>query len=78
MSHYIYSKEGVQEFLGLKTLKEVNRYKRNAIEAGKVPCKILGGIEMFDIDILLQNNKVVKYTNYSKKQLRIFSTGKLF
>ena len=78
MSHYIYTKEGVQDFLGLKNTKEVRRYKQNAIKAGYKPSKIIGGVEMFDIDILLQKDKVVNNYNYSKEQLKIFATGKLF
>jgi len=79
MRHYIFTKEGVMEELGLKNIREVTRYSKNARAKGLVPSKIVGGVEMYDIDIL--QNKMPELTHYemgyTESQIETFQNGKL-
>jgi len=80
MRHYIFTKEGVMQELGLKNISEVARYIKSAKAKGLVPSKIVGGVEMFDIDIL--QNKIPELTHYemgyTESQIKTFQDGKLF
>jgi len=83
MSHYIYTKEGVQFAMGLNHITEVNYYLKKAEKLGLKPSKVIGGVELYDIDIVMGNSlslspKVANNTIYSKEELRIFATGHLF
>jgi hypothetical protein len=80
--HYVYSKQGAANALGLSSINQVDRYKKNAIQAGKIPCKIIGGIEMYDIDILRYKSKTKRITSnnygYKANELKTFANGVLF
>lgn len=72
--HYVYNKEGVAAFLGLSETWQVKRYKDNAIKAGVQPSHIVGGIEMFDIDILMNPEKYIQTKNVqnsTKKRVQL-------
>ena len=56
--HYVYSKQGAANALGLSSINQVNRYKKNAIQAGKIPCKIIGGIECMTLIFCNINQKL--------------------
>jgi len=70
MSHYVHSKEGAQMALELTTLKEVDYYIRKAKKANKIPSKIIGGTEYFDIEVLKGYES--KEEESSKIQLTLF------
>jgi len=53
--HYVHTKDGACQAIGLNTNSELARYKRNAIQEGYEPSKVIGGTEYFDIEQLLQN-----------------------
>lgn len=79
--HYVYNKQGAANALGLSSINEINRYKNNAISAGKIPCKNIGGVEMYDIDILLYKSKKRIISNnhgYKANELKTFANGVLF
>ncbi len=80
--HYVYSKQGAANALGLSSINQVDRYKKNAIQAGKIPCTIIGGIEMYDIDILRYKSKTKRITSnnygYKANELKTFANGVLF
>jgi len=80
MSHYMFTREGATQMLGLKNPKQIERYRKNAIDKGLVPSKLVGGIELFDIDILLGNAPNISYYDmgYTDKQIEDFKkNGKL-
>lgn len=60
MQHYIYNIEGVAAALGLAKPYQVKRYKDNAIKTGVQPSKIIGGVELFDIDMLMNPQKYIQ------------------
>ena len=79
-SHYIYNREGAAAAMGLSNANQLKRYKDNALEAGLQPSKIIGGIEMFDISVLM-DTKYKKQANtygYKASQLECFASGVLF
>ncbi len=80
-NHYVYNREGASLALGLSSVNQVKRYIDNALKAGLQPSKIIGGIEMFDISILLNthNNKSPANSHgYKASQLKCFAGGTLF
>jgi len=77
MNHYIFNKIGIQQAMGLKSTKLVKYHKDKAIKAGRDPCKMIGGVEMYDLDIM--QSKYQKVNNqYTEAELQIFATGRLF
>jgi len=83
MSHFIFTKEGVQDALGLSSLTAVDYYIKKAKKKGFKPSRIIGGSELFDIDMLLGKSitfvEVVSNSKiYTKDDLAIFATGHLF
>jgi len=83
MSHFIYSKEGVQFALGLKRLEDVNYYIKKALKIGIKPYKILHHEKLYDLDILINpqppdNNKAKPQQLYSNEELERFARGQLF
>ena len=51
--HYIFNREGAARALGLRNIKELNRYIKKAKNANVEPSKKLGNTEYFDVDLLL-------------------------
>jgi len=51
--HYIYTKEGAAEAMGLRKSMELNYYIKKAKRVGLEPSKMLGGIEYFDLEMLV-------------------------
>ena len=79
MSHYVFTKEGAAQILGLKNIKQIERYRKKAIENGLIPSKTIGGLEMFDIDILLGNAPNLSHYDmgYTNSQKKVFDSGTL-
>jgi len=72
MPHYVYTKEGAVEALGLKDVKSLNYYIKKAKAAGINPSKITGGVEYFDVDILQNapsDNYIKNIKQFVKKQM---------
>ena len=81
MAHYIYTKEGLAFAMGFSVIARVNYFIKKAKEEGRVPNKIIGGTEMFDLDIILgteTKNPGVNNSLYSQEELEIFASGRLF
>ncbi len=83
MSHFIYSKEGVQFALGLKRLEDVNYYIKKALKLGVKPYKIMHHEKFYDVDILMNPRPPDKKTTtlqqlYSDEELEKFAKGQLF
>ncbi|MFA6195271.1 MAG: hypothetical protein WC656_01350 [Sulfurimonas sp.] len=80
--HYIYNKDGAALALGLSDSCQLKRYKDKAIKAGAMPCKIIGGVELYDIDILMnqknQKNPAINHHGYKASELKVFAGGFLF
>ena len=74
MAHYIYTKGGAAEAIGLRNAKALNNRIKRAKAAGCEPSKIIGGIEYFDMDLLLNPPTNDKYINnikaFVEKQMR--------
>jgi len=72
MSHFIYTREGAAQALGLRNVSGLSYYIKKAKAAGEEPSKIIGGVEYFDLDIL-ENAPVDNYFNnikmFIKKQM---------
>jgi len=66
MAHYIYTKGGAAEAIGLRNAKALNNRIKRAKAAGCEPSKIIGGIEYFDMDLLLNPPTNDKYINNIK------------
>jgi len=83
MSHFIYSKEGVQLALGLSRLEDVNYYIKKALKLGVKPYKIMHHEKFYDVDILMNPRPPDKKTTtlqqlYSDEELEKFAKGQLF
>lgn len=79
MNHYIYNKEGIKQAMGLSSLKLVKYHKNQAIKAGRDPCKMIGGVEMYDLEIMQSKYKQKSWSNqYTEEDLNVFATGRLF
>jgi hypothetical protein len=78
--HYIHDRYGVAIALGLSNVSQVKRYKNNALKAGLQPSKVIGGVELFDISILLNINIKIQANNHGYKvaELNRFKEGLLF
>lgn len=75
MPHFIYTREGVAEALGLKKMSSINRYIKKAKKLGVKPSKNIGGIEYFDIDLLKnppkqKNKKNLNLEKFIEKQIK--------
>ncbi len=53
-SHYVCTKEGISNVLGLSSVTEVARYERTAKKEGFIPFIICDGIRYYDYDQLLR------------------------
>lgn len=51
--HYVYNKEGACAFFALSDPYQLKRYVDKAIKAGAKPSKKIGGVEMFDVSVLM-------------------------
>lgn len=79
MSHYIYTKEGAANALGLSNINNLNYYIKKAQEAGAEPSKIMGGVEYFDVDILKKppsDNYIKNFKQFIEKQIKKRKRGK--
>lgn len=77
--HYIYTKEGAVDALGLRDVKALRYYIKKAKAAGVEPSKRIGGVEYFDIDILLNTpsyNYLKNIKKLVKKQMEGRKRGK--
>ena len=72
MPHYIYTKDAAIEALGLRKKSTINRYIKRAKKNGAEPSKILGGIEYFDLDLLLNPPKNKENDSSIKMNLEKF------
>ena len=83
MSHFIFTKEGVQLALGLSRLEDVNYYIKKALKLGVKPYKIMHHEKFYDVDILMNPRPPDKKTTtlqqlYSDVELEKFAKGQLF
>ena len=72
MPHYIYTKRGATDALGLSNTNDLNYYIKKAKIAGVEPSKTIGGVEYFDVDILQNtpsNNYLKNIKQFVKKQI---------
>jgi hypothetical protein len=73
MPHYIYTREGAADAMRLGSVNNLKYYIKKAKAAGCEPSKIIGGIEYFDMDLLLDPPASDKYINnikvFVKKQM---------
>ena len=68
--HYVYTKEGITDAIGLKSVSQINKYKRDAIKAGYIPSKTMGGTEYFDFDQITQFGHAENFlSNEIEKQI---------
>lgn len=52
---YLFTKEGAQDALGLGEINEVTKKANEAIKFGFVPFVMKGGVEYYDLNVLLAN-----------------------
>ena len=75
MPHFVYTKEGAAEALGLKKMSSISRYIKKATTLGVKPSKNIGGSEYFDIDLLKnppkqQNKENLNLEKFVEKQIK--------
>lgn len=51
-THYIFSKEGAMETLGLNSLSSLDYHIGKAKKLGVIVSKLIGGVELFNVDCL--------------------------
>jgi hypothetical protein len=77
--HYIYYRDGAALALDL-SLDAFNKRVKKAIQLGYEPSKNIGGVEMFDIDVLMKKEprKKTNIFGYSLRMLKVFKNGHFF
>jgi len=79
MPHFVYTKEGAADVLGLGNVNSLLYYIKKAKAAGVEPSKTIGGIEYYDVDILLNtpsDNYLKNIKQFVKKQMEGRKRGK--
>ena len=79
MSHFVYTKEGAANTLGLSSVNSLLYYIKKAKTVGIEPSRTIGGIEYFDVDILLNtpsDNYLKNIKQFVKKQMEGHKRGK--
>ena len=65
--HYVYTKKGAAEAMGLRRAKEVDYYAKKAKRFGLKPSKMLGSIEYYDLEML--QNPISYAVRKQKKEI---------
>lgn len=71
MAHFVYTKEAAADSMGLTSTKQISYYINQCLNKGIDPSKRIGGVEYFDVDMLLNVSmaKVRKRIKYTPQQL---------
>lgn len=69
--HYLYTKEGVAEVLGLKDIRKVNRLVEKVKNLGINASKKKGGTEYFDIDALLNPKEFIETESVDTDDIKV-------
>jgi len=73
MKHFIFNRDGVIEALGLNSLDSFNYYIKKAEKQNAEVSKIIGGVELFDIDTLEHPEKYANEKSRDSKGQLHFS-----
>ncbi len=67
MAHFVYTKEAAADSMGLTSVDQIRYYINRCLNQGIKPSRKIGGVEYFDVDMLLS----VSMTKTHKKIIHI-------